>query len=59
MVVLFVYIWMGKILIRVKKLFGVIYGKGRNLFGWIRSLRDKEERVLIGWNSWKGKSISV
>ena len=25
----------------------------------IGPLRDKEERALTGWNSWKGKSISV
>ena len=25
----------------------------------IRPFRDKVERALTGWNSWKGKSISV
>ena len=33
--------------------------KGRNLPLGIRPFRDKVERALTGWNSWKGKSISV
>ena len=54
-----VHMEMSKTLTRVKKLLGVTYGKGRNLPGWIRPFRDKVERALTGWNSWKGKSISV